>query len=185
MLMLTIESWKVRGGIPPRDAVWTIHTDGATLGSNPSTIGGTGMTVWVDGCLYYAQHQSMVGSASNNSAEFFAVFKAIDWCFKNCHLFPTIKTDSTIVAQYFSERGAAITEPRLKKIIKACSQLSYFVTPTVELVKRDSSTQHLLTDFVAKMGCYSTGVYQTAEAHTALIAAFGRHIQYTETNHGD
>lgn len=158
---------------PSLEAEWVLHIDGATLGSNPSSVGGAGLTVWADSKLYYAQHCAMVGSSTNNSAEFFALVHALGWAQKSAHLTPLIRTDSDIVYRW-ADGQSTLNDPRLLLLAQQCRDFRLFLDYKVEWVGRDSSPQQQLTDYIAKLGCGGDGKYQTLESHKALIHSYYR-----------
>lgn len=164
-----IESLKPRK--PPLDAVWEVYCDGATKGSNPSSEGGYGFSVWCNDKLYYAQHGQLVGARiSNQNAEFKAAFFALQYCNKRGIMTPTIWTDSEFVVNAYNGSITLKNETLLLQLA-ALKHFNNFLTPTFKHTPRTREFQRF-TDFLANLGLVNDLSYNTKASHEALIHAY-------------
>jgi ribonuclease HI len=158
---------------PPIDAVWKIHIDGATYGSNPSSVGSAGLTVWVSELLYHAEtHQKIL--STNNQAEFFALMKALRWANEHDMQRVDIYTDSDLVCKWASG-SSTLRDPQMLRLAAACQHYRQYVDFKVYWVPRSDEKQ-AFTDYIAKLGLDSPIKMVTAAHHKLLISA------YYETN---
>ena len=159
---------------PPLDAKWIIHIDGATLTTNPSSIGAGGFTVWVNGLLYHAEACTQIGS-SNNRAEFFALLKALKWA--HCHWMHDvdIRSDSDILVKW-ANGGAQLKDERLLRLAAGCNHYRQFFSYDVTWVSRTDERQ-AFTDYIAKLGLVNDVVFNTAKQHKYLIGAYYECVQ--------
>ncbi|UOL49096.1 ribonuclease H [Leptolyngbya phage Lbo240-yong1] len=155
---------------PRIGAKWSIHCDGATFETNPSSMGGWGFAVFCDDQLWAASHGQLVGDITNQVAELQAISKALLWCVTKGLRSPVIISDSKVAIDV--QTG----ESELRKHKLLCIQASIrhslnFIEPTFEHVPRTNPYQRF-ADYLANLGNHGSGVYQTLEQHKALISSY-------------
>lgn len=154
---------------PPRNSNWEIHIDGATLGANPSAVGSAGLTVWVNGLLYYAcTYQKIV--ATNNSVEFFALLKALKWAREHDMQKVSIFTDSDIVAKW-AQGVAQLKDPQMLRLAAGCHHFRQYLSFNVTWVSRQDEKQ-AFTDYVSKLGLAEECEFKTQSQHKLLLGAY-------------
>ncbi|ABI33154.1 Rnase H [Phormidium phage Pf-WMP4] len=149
---------------------WVIHCDGATLESNPSSIGGWGFAVFCDDYLWYAAHGQLIGDITNQVAELQAISKALLWCVQKGLRTPTIVSDSKVAIDV----QTGVSELRKHKLL--CIQASIehslkFLEPTFTHVRREQYQQRFV-DYLANLGNHGNGSYDKIEQQQALLASY-------------
>ena len=156
-------------GVPPIDAEWIIHTDGATLGKSPSAVGSAALTVWVNGMVYHAEtHQKI--RTSNNEIEFFALLRALMWCDKHYIDNIDIYTDSMLLQQW-SEGIAKLKNKDIRRLGDDCYAFRNRIDFRVHWVPREEEKQQF-TDYISKLGLLSDVRMATLQQHKLLIGAY-------------
>lgn len=155
---------------PALSAEWVIHCDGATLGSNPSSEGGYGFSVYADGLLYFAKCGTVCGTVTNNVTELIAMREALKWCHSRGLHFPTIRTDSKFaVDQLTGHSQANATRVQLTKA--GIVHYHNFLTPTYQHVSRNDERQSF-TDMLANFGMSGELSFASLDSHTAVLNTF-------------
>lgn len=171
---------RVQTLLPNRPRVgsrWTIHCDGATLGSNPAPEGGWGFAVFCNGYLYHAQHGQMTGEITNQLSELWAINNALRWCLQRGLITPTIMSDSKVIIDVLNGE-CQLRNERLKLGLSYTKTITKHIRPTYVHVTRELEHQPF-ADFLANLGNHSSVSYTKQEQHEALIAAYERWL-----NHG-
>lgn len=156
-------------GVPPIDAKWIIHTDGATLGKSPSAVGSAALTVWVNGMVYHAEtHQKI--KTSNNEIEFFALLRALMWCDAHYISDIDIYTDSMLLQQW-GQGIAKLKNKAIRRLGDDCYAFRSRIDYRVHWVPREEEKQQF-TDYISKLGLLSDVRMATVQQHKVLIGAY-------------
>lgn len=155
---------------PENGAYWEIHTDGATRQSNPSSEGGWGFAVFVNGLLYYAEAGQICGNVTSNGAELAAIYHASEWAHKRWLKTYHIKSDSTMATTLCGGRGTPRL-PSIERQVFLCRTFQQFADITYTAVPRTDTRQQLV-DFLANLGIYDHIRYTTLDDHFTLLDAF-------------